>query len=123
MTDVAEPSTQRMTLTRRGGAAAERLRSVWASRWGRRGVIAAALLALLYAIFWFAFVRGLPDASALLKYEPPLPTNIRSMEGAPVYSYARERRVQLSYEEFPPLLVRAYLAAEDKTFFSHGGVD
>ncbi len=123
MTDAAEPANLRLTLKRQSNAAVEFVQRVWGSRWGRRGVIALGFLTLAYVAFWFAFVRGLPDASALLKYEPPLPTNIRSVEGTPVFSYARERRVQLSYEEYPPLLVKAYLAAEDKTFFEHGGVD
>ena len=123
MTDAAEPENLRITLTRRGSAAAEFVRRVWANRWGRRGLIGVGFLLLAYVAFWFAFARDLPDASQLLKYEPPLPTNIRSVDGDPVYSYARERRVELSYDEFPPLLVRAYLAAEDRTFFSHGGVD
>jgi penicillin-binding protein 1A len=123
MTDAAEPANLRMTLTRQGSAAANVARRVWESRWGRRGLIAFGFLMLAYVAFWFAFARGLPDATALLKYEPPLPTNIRSVDGTPVYSYARERRVQLSYEEFPPLLVKAYMAAEDRTFFEHGGVD
>ena len=43
--------------------------------------------------------------------------------GKPVHSYARERRVQLEYAEYPQLLVRAFLAAEDRTFFEHGGID
>lgn len=124
MTEVADESPNlRMTLKRRGGDVAGRLRGIWHNRWGKLGIIALGILAVLYAILWVTFIRGLPDASALLKYEPPLPTNIRSYDGTPVYSYARERRVQLSYDEFPPLLVKAYLAAEDKTFFSHGGVD
>ena len=38
-------------------------------------------------------------------------------------AFARERRVQLAYEEFPPQLINAFLAAEDRTFFSHGGID
>src|SRR3546814_7143380 len=29
----------------------------------------------------------------------------------------------LDYSEYPQLLVRSFLAAEDKTFFSHGGID
>jgi penicillin-binding protein 1A len=123
MTDADEPANLRLTVTRQGSAAMDYARAIWASRWGRRAVIGAGFLALAYIAFWFAFARGLPDASALLKYEPPLPTNIRSVDGAPVYSYARERRVQLSYDEFPPLLVKAYMAAEDRTFFEHGGVD
>ena len=38
--------------------------------------------------------------------------------------FARERRVQLQYSSiFPKPLINAYLAAEDKTFWTHGGVD
>ena len=31
--------------------------------------------------------------------------------------------LQLEFSEYPALLVRAYLAAEDRTFFEHGGLD
>ncbi|WP_408988217.1 penicillin-binding protein 1A [Sphingomonas sp. SUN039] len=123
MTDAAEPESLRLTLTRRSNAAVEFGRRVWAQRWGRRAVIGAGVLAVLYVIFWAMFLRGLPDARTLLKYEPPLPTNVRGNDGTPVYSYARERRVQLSFPEYPKLLVGAYLSAEDKNFFTHGGVD
>ena len=41
----------------------------------------------------------------------------------PVQTFARERRVQLSYNEFPPKLIDAFLSAEDKSFFSHHGID
>ena len=65
----------------------------------------------------------LPSVDKLRDYEPPLPTNVRDVDGEPVHTYARERRVELSYDEYPPLLVHAFLAAEDKTFFEHHGVD
>ena len=124
MTDVPDPPAPvRMTLTRRGSTAMGLGRRLWSSRFGRWSLVAAVFVVVAYGAFWFAFARNLPDASALLKYEPPLPTNIRAVDGTPVYSYARERRVQLAYAEFPPLLVKAYLSAEDKTFFTHGGVD
>ncbi|MEQ1688512.1 MAG: transglycosylase domain-containing protein, partial [Sphingopyxis sp.] len=64
-----------------------------------------------------------PDAQQLVNYQPPLPTIVRDVNGMPTHSFARERRVQLEYDEYPPLLIRAYLAAEDRTFFEHGGVD
>ena len=67
--------------------------------------------------------RDLPDAGTLVDYQPQLPTVVRGNDGAIVHSYARERRVQLQYEDFPQLLIDAYLAAEDRTFFSHGGID
>lgn len=79
-------------------------------------------LALWIALFvWLA--SDLPEAEALLTYETPLPTVVRGIDGEIVHSYARERRVQLQYADFPQKLIEAYLSAEDKTFFSHGGVD
>ncbi|NBB25331.1 penicillin-binding protein [Porphyrobacter sp. SLTP] len=79
-------------------------------------------LALWIAVFvWLA--SDLPEAEALLTYETPLPTVVRGYDGEIVHTYARERRVQLQYADFPQKLIESYLAAEDKTFFSHGGVD
>ncbi|XUU60087.1 penicillin-binding protein 1A [Erythrobacter sp. HA6-11] len=72
---------------------------------------------------WAFLARDLPDAETLLEYETPLPTMVRGIDGEIVHSYARERRVQLQYADFPEQMIEAYLSAEDKTFFSHGGVD
>lgn len=88
----------------------------------RLGWVAGGI-GLIIFVFWVTFARGLPDAAALANYEPPLPTIVRDVNGEPAHSYARERRVQLQYDDYPALLVHAYLAAEDKTFFSHHGVD
>lgn len=84
-------------------------------------LLVAAVIA--YVLLWTLFLRGLPSASALLSYEPPLPTNVRALDGAPVYSFARERRVELAYDEFPERMVQAFISAEDKDFFSHHGID
>ena len=79
-------------------------------------------LVLWIAVFvWIA--SDLPEAEALLTYETPLPTVVRGVDGEIVHSYARERRVQLQFADFPEQLIESYLSAEDKTFFSHGGVD
>ena len=79
-------------------------------------------LALLAAVY-FAVLWNMPSADRLLTYQPPLPTIVRGADGAIIYSYARERRVQLRYVDFPKQLVNAFLSAEDKNFFHHGGVD
>ncbi len=103
------------------------VRTFFARKWPKRLAWLAALAGvgflLAVAIGWFLFARDLPSVDQLRTYEPPLPTNIRGADGAPIQSYARERRVELSFEEYPRLLVDAYLSAEDKTFFSHHGVD
>jgi len=95
---------------------------VW-PRWAKLVVGAALVFALALTAAWAIFARDLPSVDALKAYEPPLPTNVRGADGAPVQSYARERRVELAYAEYPPMLVRAFLAAEDRTFFDHHGVD
>jgi penicillin-binding protein 1A len=96
---------------------------VWANRWTKFAAIIVGFFLLAWLIIWFLFARNLPDARQLLAYEPPLPTNVRAYDGSPIQSYARERRVELAFEEYPKLLIDAYRAAEDKTFFEHGGVD
>ena len=78
---------------------------------------------LLWFVVWVTLARGLPDAKSLLDYNPPLPTVVRGIDGEIVHSYARERRVQLQFADLPEQLTNAYLAAEDRMFWSHGGVD
>lgn len=92
-------------------------------RWFRWASSLAAAGLVLFIALWIFLASGLPDAETLVDYEPPLPTIVRGLDGEIVHSYARERRVQLQYADFPKQLVESFLAAEDKTFFTHGGVD
>ena len=93
-------------------------------KWVRRLAWAAARRphAVRRLIFVY-FATGLPSSEKLLAYQPPLPSNVRGYDGNPVQTFARERRVELAYDEYPPLVVNAFISAEDKTFFSHGGLD
>ncbi|MEY4056119.1 MAG: hypothetical protein RL519_1454, partial [Pseudomonadota bacterium] len=81
-------------------------------RFRQVGYALAAVL-VLYLLLWVTVLRTLPSADRLLSYQPPLPTMVRGVNGEIVYSYARERRVQLRYVDFPKPLVNAYLSAED----------
>ncbi len=92
-------------------------------RWFRIGGYALGGLFGLYFLVWLTVSRNLPSADTLLDYQPPLPSMVRGVDGEIVHSYARERRVQLRFVDFPRPLINAYLSAEDKTFWSHGGVD
>lgn len=92
----------------------------WAVRWISYG---AGAFVLLLVIAWLLIGRNLPDASALQDYETPLPTVVRGDDGEIVGSYARDRRVQLNFVDFPKPLINAFLSAEDETFWSHNGVD
>ncbi|WP_051531475.1 PBP1A family penicillin-binding protein [Sphingomonas sp. URHD0057] len=101
----------------------ERIDPWWENKWVRRGTWTFAGLFSLFAAMWIYFASGLPSSETLLAYQPPLPTNVRGYDGTPVQTFARERRVELSYDEYPPLVVHAFISAEDKGFFKHHGID
>jgi penicillin-binding protein 1A len=95
----------------------------WERAWVRRVTWAGAAMFALFAAVWIYFASGLPSSQSLLAYQPPLPTNVRGYDGTPVQTFARERRVELSYDEYPPLVIHAFISAEDKDFFTHHGID
>ena len=101
----------------------DRIDPLWERKWVRRGTWAGLGFFAFFAAIWLYFASGLPSSEKLLAYQPPLPTNVRGYDGTPVQTFARERRVELSYDEFPPLVLNAFISAEDKTFFRHGGID
>ena len=123
MDEASESPGLKIRLRRDTNRAVELWREYWQINWFRWLTYAAGLAILGWFVIWLLFGRNLPSVDRLKTYEPPLPTYVRGYDGAPVHSYARERRVQLRFDEYPPLLVRAYLAAEDRTFFEHSGLD
>lgn len=123
MEEAAEPASLKIRIRRQRDGIVDLWQAYWPNRWFRLLVYGLGLALLAYIVLWILVIRGLPSVDRLKSYEPPLPTYVRSNDGTPVYSYARERRVQLQFDEYPKQLVGAFLSAEDKTFFSHGGFD
>jgi penicillin-binding protein 1A len=80
------------------------------------GVAAAA------GLLW-QFSKDLPDYSQLQDYEPPVMTRVHASDGALVAEYAKERRLYIPIQAVPKLVLNAFLAAEDKNFYDHGGLD
>src|SRR5882672_1621901 len=74
------------------------------------------------ALIWY-FSKDLPDYSQLQAYEPPVMTRIHAADGVLLGEYARERRLYLPIQAVPKLVTNAFLAAEDKNFYEHGGID
>ena len=69
------------------------------------------------------FSRDLPDYSQLQDYEPPVMTRVHASDGALLGEYAKERRLYLPIQAVPKSVINAFLAAEDKSFYEHGGLD
>src|SRR6185295_18718085 len=77
-----------------------------------------ALLALLHH-----YGQQLPDYRQLANYEPPTVTRLHAGDGQLLAEYATEKRIFVPIEAIPRRVVEAFLAAEDKNFYTHSGVD
>lgn len=88
--------------------------------WAGAGLVAVTLL--IGGVLW-SVTRDLPDEAELARFSAALPSTVRDIDGNILTNFTRERRIYLTYDEIPPLLVKAYISAEDKTFFEHGGLD
>jgi len=90
-------------------------------------VAAASLGAALFtldALHHIYFDRhNLPDLGPFMRFEFPTIGHIYDTNGTPLIELAREYRQILQYEDIPPIVRDAIVAAEDKHFFSHNGVD
>jgi penicillin-binding protein 1A len=80
------------------------------------GVAAAA------GLIWH-YSKDLPDYSQLQDYEPAVMTRVHASDGALLAEYAKERRLYLPIQAVPKMVINAFLAAEDKNFYEHGGID
>ena len=69
------------------------------------------------------FSQSLPDYNQLQDYEPAVMTRVHASDGALLAEYARERRLYTPIQAIPKLLLNAFIAAEDKNFYEHGGID
>lgn len=70
----------------------------------------------------FAFSDDLPAISALDDYSPGVITRVLGRDGSVIGEFATERRQIVSFEEIPPVLRHAIMAAEDGEFMRHGGI-
>ena len=89
--------------------------------------VCAVLLAMIGGGFagltiWY-FGRDLPDYQQLANYQPPITTRVLAGDGRLLAEYATERRVFVPISVIPKRVIAAFLAAEDKNFYSHHGVD
>jgi membrane peptidoglycan carboxypeptidase len=113
-------------------AAARRIRSTRLGRlrW-RRAVLnhvicATVIIAALVSIgFYHVYFdrTDLPDIKAFAQFEFPTIGTVYDANGQPLIELAKEYRKITKYEDIPPIVRNAILAAEDKHFFSHSGVD
>ncbi len=85
---------------------------------------AAALTVAAVLVGGYYYVEpSLPRSEELRNIKIKVPLQVYSRDGRLIWEFGEERRTPVTYDEIPPLLVKAILAAEDEHFFEHPGVD
>ncbi|MFO7588423.1 MAG: PBP1A family penicillin-binding protein [Gemmatimonadota bacterium] len=86
----------------------------------------AAVAALGAGVAWGAWSHvcdGCPSIAQIYAFEPKEATRVFAADGSLLHVFAVERRTAVPYAAFPPHLVDAFVAVEDRRFWEHRGVD
>ena len=83
---------------------------------GLAGVAAIIILAIL-------LTPSLPPLTSLGEDSLKVPLRVYTADNVLIGEFGDERRIPVTAEEVPPLLIEAILAAEDDGFYRHYGVD
>ena len=82
----------------------------------------AFLIFFIFSTLWY-FSIGLPDYKKLSNYQPPISSRVYSGDNKLIAEYAIEKRLFIPFESVPDKIINSFLAAEDKNFFNHPGID
>jgi penicillin-binding protein 1A len=91
-------------------------------------LFAAGTLLFIIAVGAIALIiqqesENLPDHQSLRNYEPKVMTRVHASDGQLLSEFAHERRMYLPIATVPKRVVQAFVAAEDKNFYNHNGID
>jgi penicillin-binding protein 1A len=96
----------------------------------QRGLLLGALgvAGLGGGVVWGSWTRACaggncPSIGALDAYRPTQALKLYAADGRLITSLGAERRTVVRLDQLPPALPAAFIAVEDKRFFTHGGVD
>lgn len=83
------------------------------------------LIAVCAVVVWALdhYSKDLPDFTFLKNYEPPVVSRVYAWDGRLMAEFAAERRVYVPIEAVPDTVKYAFISAEDKTFYTHKGID
>jgi penicillin-binding protein 1A len=89
------------------------------------GVLALGAVCAVAGFFGLRayYAPQLPSVASLHDIKLGVPLRIYTHDGKLIGEFGAERRDPLHYEQLPPRLIQAFLAAEDDRFFEHPGFD
>jgi penicillin-binding protein 1A len=100
-------------------------------RFFRRFILFPILLLMILGFFaalagvagYYYISEELPQISSLMDYRPPVITTVYADDNRKIGEFFKERRIVIPLDKAPPLLIKAFIAAEDSRFYQHQGVD
>jgi penicillin-binding protein 1A len=100
----------------------------WIKAKFRRVVLFAAIFMVLFPIVtaagaYFFLTYNLPTVQSLKDYKPSVVTSVYSEDNKVIGEFFIERRYTVPLSQMPPLLIQAFVAAEDAHYFEHKGID
>ena len=93
------------------------------------GLVVFALLVLLAAAVGAAsglllvYSTDLPQIEELERYRPSSVTELYDGQGRVIGTFALQRRVIATYDDYPEVLRNALISIEDKDFYRHSGIN
>jgi penicillin-binding protein 1A len=85
-------------------------------------VLVAALVGATAGLL-LVYTTDLPQVDALENYRPSSITELYDDRGRVIGSFALQRRVVATYDDFPPVLRDSLVSIEDKDFYGHSGIN
>ncbi|OGR35737.1 MAG: penicillin-binding protein [Desulfovibrionales bacterium GWA2_65_9] len=79
-------------------------------------------LALVALAFWW-LSHDLPGFRSITDYKPPLVTTVLARDNQVLGYFYKEKRFLVRLQDMPAHLPKAFLAAEDSSFYKHDGID
>lgn len=96
----------------------------WLAKWLLISATAVAVLGAVGVGYLYSrLAADLPDVASLREVQLQMPLRIYTAEGELIAEYGEKRREPVQISEVPQSLVDAIVAAEDKRFYEHPGVD
>lgn len=86
-------------------------------------IVVSGILAFGAFLYWSTVYPTLPDVNELKTVQMQVPLRVYTSDNKLMAEFGEKRRIPLTYDQFPPQMIQAILAAEDDRFFEHPGVD
>ena len=95
----------------------------WFAIAGVTAMTAVAIAGFAVAIYAAWLFHDMPNGSELADFHPVTSARVFAWDGTLIGEYGQERRIYVPYNRMPTRVTQAFLAAEDRNFFTHNGVD